>query len=602
MNKLHIVIWLLISFSAVIAQPPQSGNRIVILHTNDLHSRLDGFSPSLNYTPLTINDDKTIGGFSRIASIINKEKGTGRDNTIVVDAGDFLMGTLYHYMEEHNGFQLRLMKEMGFELVALGNHEFDFGPGKLATIINKSRTLGDTPQLMLTNIECDPESSEDDDIEKLVESGVIARTFIIEKNDLKVGFFSLMGEDADDVAPFAEPVRFGKQIKYAKRAVKELLGKDADIVICLSHSGLTKLDDGTWEGEDYELAGKVDGIDLIISAHTHSILAEPLIVNGTTIVQTGSEGRNIGRVELESVDGKVRLVSYNLIPVNDALMGSADIQQKIDIQKDLISEKLLKPLGYNAESPIVESDFEAVCNEYGGDLENSNLGPLVADAIHRFINLNSETGSDISMVATGVIRDRIPVGKSSVQDIFRIMSLGSGDDPVPGYPLARIHLTGREIKNVIEILMHTSKSSPSNYCYFSGLELDFNPEKGLLKKISSIRLTDKNGEKKELDLSKKNQTLYSVSANAYMLKFIGIIKKTTLGLVNVTPKNARGEEIVDMSRSVIDFDLSKDGVQEGKEWIALVEYLNSMKDTDGDGIPDLDEYYRKPPLRLKPVK
>ena len=56
-----------------------------------------------------------------------------------------------------------------------------------------------------------------------------------------------------------------------------------------------------------------------------------------------------------------------------------------------------------------------------------------------------------------------------------------------------------------------------------------------------------------------------------------------------------------MAKAVLDFDQSGEGIREGKEWIALVEYLKSMDDTDGDGIPDIDELYRKPPLRIKPI-
>ena len=350
------------------------------------------------------------------------------------------------------------------------------------------------------------------------------------------------------------------------------------------------------------LAGKVKGIDVIISGHTHTVLKEALNVSGTTIVQTGSEGRNIGRIELVEKNGEFVLDNYKLIPVNDKIMGNEEIHKKILLQKENVIEKLLKPLGYGTLDPIINSEFELVCDEYGGDLENSNLGPLVADAIKTYIDNNSNPGTDISMVATGVIRDRIPVGLLSVQDIFRIMSLGSGKDNIPGYPLATVYLTGAELKRVVEILLVVSKSKPSNYCYYSGLEAMYNPEKGLLRKIISMNLVDSEGNKKPIDLDKKNEQLYSVSANSYMLKFIGIIKKTTFGIVNVLPKNSDGTLITDMSTSIIDFDPGREGVQEGKEWIALVEYLKSMDDIDGDGLADIDDFYRKPPLRIIPIK
>lgn len=574
--------------------------RVVILHTNDMHSRLDGFAPSGEYSPLTVNDDNTIGGFSRIAAILNNEKSKDPSSTLIVDAGDFLMGTIYHYMEEYNGFQLPLMKDMGYEFVAIGNHEFDYGPDKLALIIEKSVSVGEIPRLLLTNAVFDDEKDGDNRFEALFDRGIITRTGIIEKSGVRIGLFSLMGVDADDVAPFAPPVTFARQKKSAKKAVKQLKKEGCDIIICLSHSGVEKNKHGEWDGEDVKLAKKVKGLDLIISGHTHTVLTEPVFVKGTPIVQTGANGCNVGKLEILVNSDGVTVENYTLIPVNDNVKGDEEIQARIDGQKRKISSGLFEPLGYDVESDLIRSGYELLCDEYG-DLENSNLGPLVADAIHSYININSPAGTDISMVAAGVIRDRVPPGMLSVQDVFRVVSLGSGEDNIPGYPLARVYVTGIELKRIVEILLVAYKSSPSNYCYYSGLEVDYNPDKGLLRKVKSISITDSDGVSTPVDLNKKNEKLYSVSANAYMLEFIGIIKKTTFRLVNVTPKYANGEPIADMKKSVIDFDKEQAGVQEGKEWIAFVEYLKKMTDVDGDNVADMDQFYLNPPLRIKPV-
>jgi len=76
-----------------------------------------------------------------------------------------------------------------------------------------------------------------------------------------------------------------------------------------------------------------------------------------------------------------------------------------------------------------------------------------------------------------------------------------------------------------------------------------------------------------------------------MLEFIGIIKKMSFGLVNVVPKYGDGTRITDMSTSVIDMDGNEAGIQEGKEWLALLEYIASMNDSDNNGIPDIDRRY-----------
>jgi len=115
-----------------------------------------------------------------------------------------------------------------------------------------------------------------------------------------------------------------------------------------------------------------------------------------------------------------------------------------------------------------------------------------------------------------------------------------------------------------------------------------------LKKIKKIEIVGKDGALMNVDFSKKKEKLYSVTASSYLLQYIGIIKKKSFGLINVVPKDFSGMKIVDMKNAVIDFDDNKNGIQEGKEWVALVEYLRSMQDTNGNGIPDIAGKYRNP--------
>jgi 5'-nucleotidase len=198
------------------------------------------------------------------------------------------------------------------------------------------------------------------------------------------------------------------------------------------------------------------------------------------------------------------------------------------------------------------------------------------------------------MVAAGVLRDKILIGKQTAPDIFRVMSLGSGNDNVPGYALSRMYVTGKELKSILEILQVAYKSSPDYYCYYSGIRVEYNPDKGLMKKIKKIEIIHSDGSVINVDFSKKNKALYSVTANSYMVEFMGIIKKMTFGLIKVIPKDAGGKKIADMKTAVIDMDENRSGVQEGKEWLALMEYIESMQDINGDSIPDIDQKYNVP--------
>jgi 5'-nucleotidase len=325
------------------------------------------------------------------------------------------------------------------------------------------------------------------------------------------------------------------------------------------------------------------------------------LVNGTPIVQTGEFGQNVGRISLTYSDGKVKVDGYNLIPVDDRIMGDENINKLIEEQKEQINTEILNPLGMEYVRKVVEAGFTIEGNDLG-DYVNSNLGPLIADAIHYYINKNSMKGADVSMVAAGMIFDKILPGIQTAPDIFRVMPLGSGKDNIPGYALSRLYVTGKEMKTILEILLVAGKSDPQKYCYYSGLRVEYDPDKGILNKIKKIEIINSDGSAKDVDFSKKNKTLYSVTADSYMLEFIGIIKKMSFGLINVIPKDSAGDRVTDMQTAVIDIDENKAGVQEGKEWLALMEYLSSMKDTDGNGIPDIDKKYSVPVQTFFAVK
>jgi len=569
----------------------QTGKKITIIHTNDIHSRLTGYAPELTYTPLSTNDDKTIGGFARIATIIRNETGANEGTTLVLDAGDFLMGTLFQGLEPSTGFQLRLMRSMGYDAVCIGNHEFDFGPGTLAEIINSSARGGEIPPILMSNAIFSPEDQSDDGLEKLFSNSTLKRKLVITKDGIKFGFFSLMGIVADDNAAYAPPVTFSNQITAGKKLVAELEAEGCDIIICLSHSGVSTGKDGEWTGEDVKLAEKVKGIDVIISGHTHSKIEKPIIVNGTVIVQAGEYGQNVGKLSLTFNNGKLTADNYLMIPVDDRIKGDPEVYAQIEEQKRKLTEVILRPLGMDYNRPVAESDFLLECNEQG-DIEGSNLGPLVADAIHSYVNRHVNGGTNLSMVAVGVIRDRIVPGVQTAPDIFRIMSMGKGNDNVPGYPLSRLYVTGHELKGILEIMYIAGKSTPANYCYYSGIRVDYDPDRGMLKKIRKVSIVSADGSLQDVDISKEDKTMYSIVANSYMLEYVSIIKKLSKGLVKVIPKDGSGNMITDMKTSIMDFDQNHDGVQEGKEWLAIVEFLSEMKDVNNNGIPDINQKYK----------
>jgi 5'-nucleotidase / UDP-sugar diphosphatase len=344
MKKTSLFIILL--FVTGLTYSQAKSGKLVILHSNDLHSNLTGFSPEMEYTPCLVGDDFTLAGFSRIAALIDEEMSLNGDNLLVLDAGDFLMGTFFHIFESETGFQLNLMKEMGYDVVALGNHEFDFGPKTLAQIINSGLSNGEIPALTFANVEFSTKSEDDDNLADLYNIGVIRPYQIVEKAGFRIGIFGLIGDDAKQVAPNAAPVKIVDRLKTAKKIVKILRKEEkVDFVICLSHSGVIKDKNGNWAGEDVELAEKVKGIDIIVSGHTHTEIFDPIWINTTAIIQSGSQGKNIGRFELNIQEGIISNAKYRLIPVDDKIYGDCKIHQKIAGQIRKIDDEILKPMG-----------------------------------------------------------------------------------------------------------------------------------------------------------------------------------------------------------------------------------------------------------------
>jgi 5'-nucleotidase len=569
---------------------PALAQDIIILHTNDLHSKLNGYSPELEYTPEITGDDLTRGGFARIAAYIQKTKlDNPRDIVLAVDGGDFLMGSLFHPLERESGFQLKLMHQMGYDYLTIGNHEFDYGPEMLAQIVNHARNDHEIPQLLFSNVEFDKKDSRDDALEALFNEEIIKKVAIHEEKGVKIAFLGIMGIDAMEVQPLLPPVEITNQIKTVKKTAKELIKSEkADLVIVLSHSGVEK-EDGEWTGEDVKLAKKsAPYIHAIISGHTHTKLEEPIIESDIPVVQTGSGGLNIGKLHFRKTDGEFQMISHELIPVDDEIQANMSIQKQIDEQKEIVQSDLLDPLGIQYDDPIFETTFNMECHE-DGELGKSTLGPLIADAIQSYATDNG-IHSDMSLIAAGVIRDQLRTGKygkQNVSDIFRIVSLGEGNNAHPGYPLAQVFVTAKELKSVLEVLLMTQSSTPAAYCYYGGIRITADMSKGFLKKVQQIELKNEKNEWELLDFSKKNETLYAVTANSYMLTFLSMIKKKSFGIVNVKPKDINGIPIVDMETQYLDFDPEKSGIQEGKEWQAFLHYVSKFPDTNGNGIPDM---------------
>ena len=603
--KLSLLVILLFATFGIL-----SAQKITILHTNDIHSRINGDGPQADYTPLiTNNGSNVLGGFARLATLLKQQKAKNPDGTLILDAGDFFMGSLFNPTEPEPGFQLSLMKAMGFDFTTIGNHEFDYGPNALADDIIAAKKHGGLPQIISSNLVPVPNSPKDNKLAKLFEDKTILPYTIINVKGVKIGIIGILGINAAEVAPLKAPVQVEKQIKTVRKMAKMLKKKEhVDLVIVLSHSGEypDKKDGayykngllapkatkeypdgkGSFYGEDVKLAKRVKDIDIIISGHTHVIIPQPLKVRNALIVQTGAFLHYLGRLNITVKEGKIASYQYKLIPINDKIKGDKKINAEMnDYIKNVIDSKILKPEHLIYKEPVAETSFNLMKHNADG-YRHTNLGVFLADATKNYVDMYGG-GTDVELLASGTVRDNILKGKTgviTVPDIFRIFPLGRGVGSLPGYPLAKIYITGHELKNLMEVLL-LSKGDDS-YVFVSGIKVYYNPKKLMLTRVYKIVM---NG--KPINLSKKNPKLYSITADTYLLGFIGRVKKLSHGLVNVVPKFEDGKPIHNVNNALIDFNKNKKGVQIGTEWLGVVRYMQHLKDVNGDGIPDIPLKY-----------
>lgn len=568
-----------------VATAQASERSFTILHTNDWQSRLLGFGPNNEYTPATTGDDDTVGGVARLATLLAQRRAAaGEQPVLLLDGGDFSMGTLFHTVTRETGGELRLMTELGYDAATLGNHEFDFRPAGLAAMISAAyRIKGDALMpLLSSNLGFDPQRPEDDSLKAHYDAGRILPYTLIDKGGIRFGLFGLLGNNAVAVSPMIKPARFADPVATAKATVAKLRKEGAEVVILLSHMGVVKQDDGSWRGEEVELVEQVPGIDIVVGGHSHTALPQPVLVNGRTpVMQAGSEIQHLGELRMRlGADGKPQVVDYQLHPINDQIAGDAAVTARVEDFKQVVSEQMLAPKGYAFDQPLANVD-KTLTRAYDDPI----LGNLVTDA------LRQATASDVSFTGNGTIRDNLIMGRHGVQavsDVFRIAPLGVGElDDAPGYPLIKVYVSGQELKNLLEVLLlaYQMRESKSYYPRVSGLRFSYNPWRVPFDRVSRIELGDPVKGYTPLDLD--DTRLYSIGATSYVGSFTWLVDDLTKGLLSVQPKDAQGQPLAQLKAAIIDADPEQPGIQEYKEWQGLLDHIRSLPDQDGDGLADI---------------
>ena len=578
----------------------QETNVTTILFTHDLHS---------HFLPQSTAEGGESGGYARLKTVIDGERAMNPD-ALLVDGGDFSIGSLIQTLYTTQAAELRTMGAMGYDAVTIGNHEFDHKGVGFAEMLNSAKAAQTAAMGLLTDSQYPPRNLEayqaqygpltlalpalleanyapaDDNpdrafIRSAMENYGVTDCMTLERGGVTYGLFGLMGVDSDECAPTSGFTRTDAA-KAAKRCVETLKGEGAEIIVCLSHSGTG---DSLASSEDEELAKAVDGIDVIVSGHTHSTLAEPLVVNDTYIVSSGPYCQNLGSLTFSwDGSGQKRLLDYRLIPIDETVAENPEIAGLVEQWKDMVGETYLARYGLTYDKVLTHSDYD-LNTPASAVQENNGLGTLVSDAFlwaDRTLNAAyADSPHTVSVTADGVLRANLPAGDLTAAMAFDVLSMGVGEDGTSGFPLVAVYLTGKELKAAMEVDASVTPIMPAAQLYMSGAKYAFNTKRMFFNRVYDAALTDVTfdesgtGNAYEID----DNALYRVVTGMYSAQMLGTVKSKSMGLLSLEPKQANGTPVTDFADCIL-YDANGN---ELKEWYALAAYLEQFGE---DGLPD----------------
>ena len=463
------------------AKTAESVDRLTIIGTADLQGRLD---QSAREVSLTGSRDKipVMGGIARIATMIREIKERSDHPVMVLSSGDDLMGAYFRNFQGKAIF--KTMEAAGYQILALGNHEFDSGPGVLAEALDSVALPALCTDLIIRNTvmekSCQP--------------------YLLENySGIRVGFFSLMCEDFPVVTLTGDVKLKDSPAKIARAAIKHLRDKEADLIIAITHIGVKM---------DRKLATEVAGIDIIFGAHSHGYLEEVESVNNTLIVNGGEKGAALVRLDIY-LDKEKKIIplstQYSLLPVTK------------EIEPDPNVEKLLA--GYREQLPpttvVGSTEQEWDLTKKSLRSSESSVANMVTDIIQAQFKV------DIVLYNGGAFRGNTTYPPGPVTDTM----LGEIDEFENNVIL--LTLEGKYIRQILE--RSATQMGSGGFLQGSGLRYTLNMSKEAQQlieqeqgeysitrpgqRIEDVQIQEKDGSWQPLD----PQRQYRVASNDFLV-------------------------------------------------------------------------------------
>ena len=456
-----------------------------ILHINDLHSRIEAISKS--DSTCSAEDaaaNECFGGIARVKTAIDARRAelSGK-NVLTLDAGDQFQGSLF-YTTYKSAPIADFMNQIKPDAVTLGNHEFDDGPEELAKFIDALKF-----PMISGNTLAGLNSPVADKFKPYI---------VKEFGEEKVAIVSVLATDTDETSSPGDAVLFSDEIGYLKEAVKEIEGQGIDKIVLLSHVGYVK---------DQEIAAAVDGIDVIVGGHSHTLLSNtdekaagpyPTMVKNPAgkdvpIVQAYAYSKYLGDLTVVFDDaGVVKKATGEPKLLDASVTPDAGFVAKVAELAGPIEELKQKEIGATAEA--VDGSRET-CRAM-----ECTMGNLVADAM---VERLSDQGITIAIQNGGGLRASIDAGTVTMGEVLTVLPFQN--------TLASFQLKGSDVVAALENGVSQVEEAAGRFPQVSGLKYTADLTKPAGSRITSVEV--KEGDAfVAIDPNK----VYGVATNNYM--------------------------------------------------------------------------------------
>lgn len=417
---------------------PQNPNNITIFHTNDMHGRFK-------------KDDKVLG-LDVIKSIKNNTP-----NSILVDAGDTIHGLPFVTLDKGTT-ALDLLNATGYEFMAAGNHDFNYGYERLLELFKNSKYK--QLNILAANIKKDNNF--------LFEQNKI-KEMTVNGKAVKIGFFGLTTEETSyKTNPNnVKGIVFENPITTAQNEIKSLKSKGADIIVAIGHIGVDESSSPT----SIDIIKATDGIDVFIDGHSHTKFPNGEKIGNTMLVSTGEYASNLGKVDISlNENNKITSIKASLITKEDAK----------DIVPNSTIEKMIKDI-----DAIQEKELSVIVGKTANVLDGmrdnvrfgeTNLGNLITDA------MLEETGADVALTNGGGIRASIDKGDITKGDITKVLPFGN-------YIVTK-NITGAGLKEVLEHGVANYGTSFGGFPHIAGMSFNVDPNFPAGDRVKNLMIKD----------------------------------------------------------------------------------------------------------------